>query len=99
MDDVSHTMSHKRLLSTSMKNSKVASNKSFHHRTQKEYSFQDILKDMNNRVLLSRQTKNSVFTLEEDNLQGENVKKCDFTTDREQRKKRLAKTHYVNKST
>ena len=65
-----------------MTNSKIGSNKSFYQRTQKEYSFQHILKEMNNRVLLSRQARNTVFNLKENKIEDEDAKKYDFPTDR-----------------
>lgn len=72
-------------------------NKSFHQRTQKEHSFQHILREMNNRVMLSRQARNTV-TLKENKFEGMDENKCDYETDREKKTKRLGKTHFGHKS-
>ena len=65
-----------------MTNSKIGSNKTFHQKAQKEYSFQHILKEMNNRVLLCRQARNKVFNLKENKIEDEDANKYDFPTDR-----------------
>ena len=53
---------------------------------------------MNNRVLLSRQARNTTAVLKENRVVGDDMKKYEFPTEREQRTKRLAKTHYGHKS-
>jgi hypothetical protein len=81
----------------SMMNSRVTSNKSFHQRVQKQYSFQNILKEMNSRVLLSRQARKTVINLKENVFEGNEANGFDYSTDREQRVNKMGKTHLGHK--
>jgi hypothetical protein len=81
----------------SMMNSRATSNKSFHQRVQKQYSFQNILKEMNSRVLLSRQARKTVINLKENAFEGNEVNGFDYSTDREQRVNKMGKNHFGHK--
>lgn len=88
----SHT-SNKNNDAGSMMNSRVTSNKSFDQRVQKQYSFQKILKEMNSRVLFSRQARKTVINLKENAFEGNEANGFDYSTDREQRVNKMGKTH------
>ena len=93
----SHT-SNKNHDAGSMINSRVTLNKSFHQRVQKQYSFQKILKEMNSRVLLSRQARKTVMNLKENAFEGNEANEFDYSTDREQRVNKMGKTHLGHKA-